>query len=337
MRILLARRNALIVVLALATMLGCQGVSTSKPASQGGGSDPLPGTLGAAPASIGFGNMQTGTTQTQSDTLSNTGGSNLTITQVTVSGTGFSVSGLSTPVTLTPGQSVPLSVTFAPQSSGNFSGSVTVTSNASNPSLTISLSGSGTEQAPPPQGQISVSPTTISVGNVTVGASGTQTGTLSATGASVTVSSVSVNSSEFAISGLAFPVTIAAGQSMNFSVTFTPQTSGLASVSASFSSDASNSPTSATLTGTGVAASVYSVNLSWVASNSPDVVGYNVYRRTGTTGGYTQINTLLSTATVYTDSAVVDGQTYYYETTAVNSSNEESARSSAVQAVIPAE
>jgi hypothetical protein len=337
MRTLLARRNALVVVLALATMLGCQGFSTSKPASQGGGTDPLPGTLGAAPASISFGNVQTGTSQTQSDTLSNTGGSNLTITQVTVTGTGFSISGISTPVTLTPGQSAPFNVTFAPQSSGNFSGSVTVTSTASNPSLAISLSGSGTEQTPPPQGQLSVSPATISVGNVTVGASGTQTGTLNATGASVTVSSVSANSSEFAISGLAFPVTLAAGQSVNFTVTFTPQASGLASVSASFSSDASNSPTSATLTGTGVAASVYSVNLSWIASTSPDVVGYNVYRRTGTTGSYTQINTLLNTAIVYTDSAVVDGQTYYYETTAVNSSNEESARSSAVQAVIPAQ
>jgi hypothetical protein len=336
MRTLLARWNAFVVVLALATMLGCQGFSTAKSATQGQGGEPLPGTLSAAPTSIGFGNVQTGTSQSQSDALRNSGGSDLTITQVTVSGAGFSISGLSTPVTLTAGQTVPFNVTFAPQSSGNFSGSVTVSSNASNPSLTISLSGAGTEQAPI-QGELSVSPATIGVGNVTVGTSGTQTGTLSATGASVTVSSVSVNSSEFAISGLAFPVTIAGGQSVNFSVTFTPQTSGSASVSASFSSDASNSPTPATLTGTGVAASVYSVNLSWIASTSPEVVGYNVYRRTGTTGSYTQINTLLSTATVYIDSLVADGQTYYYETTAVNSSNEESGRSSAVQAVIPAQ
>jgi fibronectin type 3 domain-containing protein len=78
------------------------------------------------------------------------------------------------------------------------------------------------------------------------------------------------------------------------------------------------------------------VSLSWVASTSPDVVGYNIYRRTGTSGSYTQINTALNTSTVFTDASVVDGQTYYYETTAVNSSNEESARSTAVQAVIPA-
>jgi len=77
------------------------------------------------------------------------------------------------------------------------------------------------------------------------------------------------------------------------------------------------------------------VNLSWTASTSPNVVGYNVYRRTGTTGSYTKINAILNATTVFSDTSVTDGQTYYYETTAVNSSNEESAPSSAVQAVIP--
>jgi fibronectin type 3 domain-containing protein len=65
-------------------------------------------------------------------------------------------------------------------------------------------------------------------------------------------------------------------------------------------------------------------------------VGYNVYRRTGTTGSFTQINTVRDGTTGYTDSSVTDGQTYYYETTAVNSSNEESAPSPAVSAKIPA-
>lgn len=326
-----ARWNAFVVVLALATMVGCQGFSTAKPASQGS-QDPTQGTL-SAPSSISFGNVQTGTNQTLSETLSNTGGSNLTITQATVAGAGFSISELNIPVTLAAGQSAPFKVTFDPQSSGNFSGSVTLVSDASNPSLMISLSGSGTEQQA--QGLLSVNPTTISVGNVTVGSSGTQTGTLQATAASVTVSSVSVDNAAFVISGLSFPVTIPAGQGINFTVTFTPQTSGSVSANASFTSDASNSPTAATLTGTGVAQSVHTVNLSWIASTSPDVVGYNVYRRTGAGGSYAQINTTLNPTTQYTDAAVADGQTYYYETTAVNSSDEESARSNSVQAVIP--
>ena len=81
--------------------------------------------------------------------------------------------------------------------------------------------------------------------------------------------------------------------------------------------------------------SVYTVSLAWTASTSSDVVGYNIYRRTGTAGSYAQINTVLDASTQYTDTFVADGQTYYYETTAVSSSNEESARSSSVQAVIP--
>jgi hypothetical protein len=328
------RWNALVIVLALAAMLGCQGISTGKSGSQGGGQNPLPGTLSPAPASISFGNVQTGTSQSQSDTLSNTGGSNLTITQATVTGADFSISGLTPPLTLTPGQTASFNVIFAPQSSDSFSGSVVITSSASNPSLALTLSGSGTTQQT--AGQLSVSPTTISVGSVTVGTSGTQTGTLNATGASVKVSSVSVGSSEFAVSGLTLPVTLSAGQNVDFTVTFTPQASGTASASLSFTSDASTSPSSATVTGTGTAAPVHTVALSWVASTSPDVVGYNVYRRIGTTGSYTQINTVLNTTTAYTDASVTDGQTYYYETTAVNSSHEESEPSTAVEAVIPA-
>jgi hypothetical protein len=292
----------------------------------------MPGTVTATPASLTFTNVAVGQSQIQTETVTNTGGSNATISQASVSGAGFSVSGLGAPVTLSPGQGVSFSVTFAPQSVGNVSGSVAVASNASDPNLIISLSGSATGAT---QGQLSVGPTTINVGNVTVGTSGSSTGILSAAGASVAVSSVNVGSSEFVISGVSFPVTIPAGQSVNFTVTFTPQTSGMASASASFSSNATNSPTAATVTGAGVAAPVHVVNLSWTASTSPNVVGYNVYRRTGTTGSYTKINAILNATTVFSDTSVTDGQTYYYETTAVNSSNEESAPSSAVQAVIP--
>src|SRR5271166_1177867 len=257
------------------------------------GAGVTPATLTATPATLSFTSVQVGKSQAQTETVQNTGGLNATISQGTVSGTGFSISGLSTPVTLTPGQSTTFTLTFAPQSAGNSTGSVAIASNASNTNLTISLSGSATGST---QGQLSVSPTTIGVGNVTV---------------------VTVGSSEFAISGLTFPVTIAAGKSAGFTVTFTPQSSGLASTSASFASNATNSPAAATLTGTGVAAPAYSVSLTWVASTSQNVVGYNVYRRIGTTGSFTQINPVL-------------------ETTAVSSSNEESAPSTAVSAKIPA-
>ncbi len=291
----------------------------------------VPAALIATPGSITFTGAQVGKVQSQTETVQNTGGSSATISQVSVTGAGFGILGLSTPLTLTPGQSASFSVTFAPQSSGNFGGSMAISSNASN-SLTVSLSGSTTGSTP---GLLSVSPTTINLGSVTVGKSGSQTGTLNATGASVVVTSVNVGSSEFAISGLSFPVTIPAGQSATFTVTFTPQASGVASVSVAFASDASNSPASATVQGTGVAAPIHTVSLAWNASTSPNVVGYNIYRRTGASGSYAQINTVLNPTTAYVDTAVTNGVTYYYETTAVNSSDEESAPSAPAQAVIP--
>jgi len=319
------------VIVGLAVLTGCQGLSTGKPAAQS--PQGLTGGLTAVPASVTFGNVTIRTSQNQTETVTNSGGTSATISQIAASGTGFSVSGVSTPITLTPGQSASFSVNFAPESAGSFSGSVAITSNASNPNLTIGLSGSATAQS---QGQLSVNPTTISVGSATVGTSGTQTETLSATGASVVVSSVNVDGSEFVVSGLAFPVTIPAGQSATFTVTFTPQTSGVASVSASFASNTANSPTIATLTGTGIAAPVHVVNLSWNADSSPNIVSYNIYRSSnGANGNYVKINSGLDANTSYMDSSVTDGQTYYYETTAVNSNNEESARSTPVGAVIP--
>ncbi len=291
-----------------------------------------PATLVATPGTVNFTGAQVGKASTQTETLQNTGGLSVTISQASVTGAGFAISGLSTPLTLTPGQTTSFSVTFTPQSSGNFGGSLAVSSNASDPNLSVALVGSTAGAA---QGQLSVTPSTINVGSVTVGTSGTQTGTLSAAGATVVVSSDTVGSSEFSITGLTFPVTIPAGQTANFTVTFTPQTSGVASVGVSFASDASNSA-AATLQGTGAPAPVHTVSLSWNASTSPNITGYNIYRRTGTSGSFTKINSSLNATTSYVDTAVTDGQTYYYETTALNSSDEESAPSSAVAAAIPA-
>ena len=292
-----------------------------------------PALLNASPTSLAFSGVQVGKSQSQTETLTNSGGVSAIISQVSVSGTGFSISGVTTPITLGPSQSTSFTVKFSPQSTGSADGTVAITSNAADSSLTVTLSGSATGTA---QGQLSVSPGTINVGNVTVGTSGTQTAALVASGGPVTVSSDSIGSSEFSISGLTYPLTLNSGQTANFTVTFTPQSSGVASSTVSFVSSATNSPSSATVTGTGQAAPVHTVSLSWTASTSPNISGYAILRRTGTSGGYAQINTVLDGSTTYVDTNVADGQTYYYEVIAVNSSDQESAPSSAVPAAIPA-
>jgi hypothetical protein len=284
-----------------------------------------PGQLSPNPSSLNFGYVQVGSSQSQWVALTNIGGSSVTISQITDAGTGFSISGLILPTTLTPNQSLTFSTTFTPQTASSTTGSITVSSNGSNPTLTIVQSGWGTSQ-----GQLTVSPGSANFGNVTVGSSASQAGTLSATGASVTVSSASLSNPEFSVSGVIFPLTIAAGQSVPVTVVFAPQTSGTASAMLSFSSNASTS-SAESLTGDGIQ---HSVSLSWTASTST-VVGYNVYRG-GTSGGpYTRINSALDSNTSYMDSSVQAGQTYYYVTAAVDSTGAESAYSNQVQGVIP--
>jgi fibronectin type 3 domain-containing protein len=142
-----------------------------------------------------------------------------------------------------------------------------------------------------------------------------------------------MSNSEFVLSGFSPGVTIAAGQSVSFTVTFTPQASGATSASLSFASNAINSPTVQSMTGTGTAQVQHTVDLSWTASAG--AVGYNIYRGTVSGGPYSMINSSADSNTTYTDSTVVSGQTYYYVTTAVNSDSQESGYSNQAPAVIP--
>jgi hypothetical protein len=284
--------------------------------------------LQANPTSLAFGNVAVGSSSTLPLTIINTGSTSETITLGQVLGVGYSVSGVTLPLILTAGQSFTFSVTFAPNTAGLSLGSILATSPLS-PSINVPLSGTGTV----PAGQLTVSPTTISFGNVIVGQNGNQSGQLTASGASVTVSSATMSNPAFVLSGITLPVTLAAGQYVNYTVTFSPQNGGAVSGTLSFASNATNSPTVESLSGTGILAQ-YSVNLSWQPSSS-QVVGYNVYRGGQSTGPFTRINSALDPSTAYTDSSVVDGQTYYYVTTAVNSEGQESNYSNLVGAAIP--
>jgi hypothetical protein len=86
---------------------------------------------------------------------------------------------------------------------------------------------------------------------------------------------------------------------------------------------------------TGGGAVPHYVSLTWNASTSQNVAGYNVYRGTVSGGPYTKVNPSLVTGTVYTDSTVLAGQTYYYVCTTVDTNNNESAYSSPSSTIIP--
>jgi hypothetical protein len=182
-----------------------------------------------------------------------------------------------------------------------------------------------------PAGQIAVSPSTVDFGKVPVGTKKTQRGTLTAGNSSITVSSADWSGHGYSISGITFPVTVPAGQSVHFKVAFAPQTTGNAPGKIKFISNAENSPRAA-LAGSGVR--MHRVTLCWRPANA-GVVGYNIYRGLEPIGPYTKINSNPSPTATFTDSSVEAGLTYYYIATAVNKHGRESKYSNQVQVRVP--
>jgi hypothetical protein len=103
----------------------------------------MQGSLFPKHATIAFANLQVGTSGDRSEVLTNYGGTNVTISEASASGTGFSLSGLSLPQTLDPGQSLGFTVAFHPTSTGLTSGHIAIKSDGLNRILIISLSGAG--------------------------------------------------------------------------------------------------------------------------------------------------------------------------------------------------
>jgi hypothetical protein len=189
----------------------------------------------------------------------------------------------------------------------------------------------------PTSGTLAISPASLSFGNVAVGGAASLTGTLTAGSSDVTVSSASWDGSGYSVSGITFPITVPAGKSTTYTVTFTPPAAGSSSGSIAFLSNASDSPLGQSFTGDGTAGggpSGHSVSLSWNPSSS-SVVGYNIYRGTQSGGPYTKLNSSPETTMAFIDYTVASGTTYYYVATAVNSDYVESGYSNQAVAQVP--
>lgn len=184
---------------------------------------------------------------------------------------------------------------------------------------------------------VSVAPSPVSFGSVAAGSSGTQTVTVSNPGtAALTITQAVTSGTGFSISGLSLPLSVPVGQSSTFTASFQPASPGSFSGSISITSNASSSALVVSLSGTGLASGgSHSVALSWAASTSTGIAGYNVYRGTVANGPYSKITSSLVAGTQYTDGTVTSGQTYYYVVTAVDSSNAESPYSNQTLAAIP--
>jgi hypothetical protein len=299
----------------------------------------LSGT-GTAPAtslsatSLTFASQSVSTTSAaQTVTLSNTGGAALSITSLAITGTnaGDFAQTNTCGSSVAAGASCTISVTFTPTASGSRTASVSITDNVPGSPQTVSLSGTGTS------GGVSLSPTSLSFGSQSIATtSAAQTVTLTNGGATtLSITSLAItgaNSADFAEIADTCGSSVAAGRNCTIGVTFTPSLASAETASVSITDNASNSPQTASLSGTGS----HDVILSWTASTTSGVVGYNVYRGT-TSGGEssTPLNSTPISGTTYTDESLVAGTTYYYVVTAVGSNDVQSADSGETEATVP--
>ncbi len=206
------RWTTLVVLLALANTLGCAGFSSGSSGNTGKQQNVV-GQIAVAPANVNFGSVQVGSKQSLPASITNPSSSSVTITQATTTGTGYSVAGLSLPLSLAAGKTQPFTVIFTPQSASNSNGSVTIVNDGSTPNINVPLSGNGLTA-----GALTASPSSLSFGNVQVGnhQATSETLTNSSQSVTVTISQAAISGTGFSMSGLTPPVVLGPGTASDF-------------------------------------------------------------------------------------------------------------------------
>lgn len=195
------------------------------------------------------------TSAAQSATLSNSGNSALSISSIAVSGTNASSFVLShnCGTSLAAGQSCAIQVQFRPAIIGALTGKVTITDNASNPSQSVALAGTGISSATP---SVTVTPTSLSFASQNVNTTSTaqiiavkNTGTASLTMSGLNLSGA--NATAFKVSN-GCGASLGVGASCAIQVQFAPAVAGTMTATLALASNAPNSPQMISLTGTAV-------------------------------------------------------------------------------------
>ncbi|HEB74979.1 MAG TPA: choice-of-anchor D domain-containing protein [Nitrospirae bacterium] len=195
--------------------------------------------ISVTPTTLAFGNVVVGTTSApQTVTISNTGTADLTVTNVVLTGdTDFDVASTTCTVpVLAPGASCSADVVFTPSSLGGKTALVTIYSDdPDTPSLEVTLTGTGVAAEP----DITVTPTSVDFGSVTVGDSDSRTVTVKNDGtADLVITSVSTPADPFSVTDDGCSgQTLAPADSCTVTVDFAPTSAGTFSDSIVISSD----------------------------------------------------------------------------------------------------
>jgi Abnormal spindle-like microcephaly-assoc'd, ASPM-SPD-2-Hydin len=323
---------AFLLLLVLSTS-GCTGVTSApKTTSSQQPSTASAATISVAPSSINFGSVPLGSTASQSVTISNGGTSNLTITQAAASAAGVTITGVTLPLVIDAGKQSTFNVIFAPKAAGTLAGQISIMSSISSTPSTVSLSGIGMAST----AALAASVPSLNFGSVVVGKTSALTVNLTNVGNSnVTISKVTLSGTTYTVTGVSAGLILSPGQSATLDSTFLPLAAGSFSGSVTIASNATNSPSTISLSGSStVQAVAHSATLSWTPTTST-VAGYNVYRSAVSGGPFTKLDSSVVAIDGYTDTSVQAGQTYYFVVTGVTAAGVESADSTQVSVTIP--
>jgi predicted GH43/DUF377 family glycosyl hydrolase/sugar lactone lactonase YvrE len=244
---------------------------------------PEPAMVSLSATSVAFGTEPVNTESAyQPVTLTNTGAVPVTISGVALTGsdpTQFLISANYCPTSLAAGANCSIHLHFYPNVTGPASAALTITDNAAGSPQSIMLTGTSVSSAP----TVSLSTASLAFGNVTVQTESVYQGiTLTNTGgAPLTIGSIALtgtNKAQFVISANYCPASLAAAASCAIHLHFYPQVAGAALAALTITDNATGSPQSVSLTGTGIAPAAASLSTSSLAFGGVLVKTESVYQ-----------------------------------------------------------
>ncbi len=213
------------------------------------------GSISIAPTALTFGSQAVGTTSaTQTVTVSNTGGTTVTFTSIVTTGDFAGATLAQCPSIAVEGTPCAFQISFKPTATGTRTGAITFTDNAAGSPQSVTLTGTGTGSP----ATITITPSPLPFGLEGLGStSSPEALTVSNTGNTAATFASIAMSGDFAGATLAQCPSIAVdAKPCTFQITFTPTAAGARNGTITFTDNATGSPQTVTLTGTGVAGAI---------------------------------------------------------------------------------
>jgi hypothetical protein len=219
--------------------------------------------LTASPSILRFGAVDVGQTESLIVRVTNGGTTSVTWSQVSVTDAVFATTNLTLPLVVAAGQSVDVSISFTPKSTGWAGGMIKFSGSSSTPTLSVQAGGGGVDSE-----AVAATPSAVSFGPVPMGGNASVPLVLTNQRKwQVKITGLQASGGGFSISGATFPLILNGHQSVSLTVNYAPQAAGLIGGSVFVSGPGVNIP----LSGTGTTTAVGQLSISPASLNYSSV------------------------------------------------------------------